>query len=113
MPHGIKILVANYGGKDVTNIAKQQHKSNAHFVASNSYFGDPLPGTPKFLHVIYSFHGVLGSVSIPEPPRIMHHALCTAHKANAKTLITELSISNYLYTIPQQRKRNDCDRLTD
>jgi len=71
--HGIKILVANYGGKDVTNIAKQQHKSNAHFVASNSYFGDPLPGTPKFLHVIYSFHGVLGSVSIPENQQFHPH----------------------------------------
>jgi len=43
-------------------------------------FGDPLPNVPKFLHVIYSFNGVLGSVSIPEnqqfrpiPPA--HHVL--------------------------------------
>jgi len=62
----IKILVANWGGKDVTSIAKQQHKSNNSFVATNAAFGDPLPGIVKFLHVIYSFHGVLGSVSIPE-----------------------------------------------
>jgi hypothetical protein len=55
----IKIIVANYGGKDVTSLAKQQLKLHKHFTANNASFGDPLPGNPKFLHVIYSFHGVL------------------------------------------------------
>jgi len=50
----------------VTEIARQQHAINQHFVATNAAFGDPLPGVPKFLHVIYTFNGVLGSVSIPE-----------------------------------------------
>jgi hypothetical protein len=74
----IQILVANYGGKDVTDVAKQQHKSNKHFTASNAHFGDPLPNVPKFLHVIYSYNGVLGSVAIPEgqnftpePPKLV------------------------------------------
>jgi hypothetical protein len=69
----IKILIANYGGKDVTAIAKQQHKANRNFVASNAYFGDPLPNVPKFLHVIYSFNGVLGSVSVPEGRQFEPH----------------------------------------
>jgi len=71
--YGIKILVANYGGKDVTSIAKQQHKANKHFTATNGAFGDPLPNVPKFLHVIYSFNGVLGSVSIPENKNFEPH----------------------------------------
>jgi hypothetical protein len=80
MGRDIKILVANYGGKDVTDIAKRQHKQNLHFTATNAAFGDPMPGVVKFLHVIYSFHGVLGAVAIPEnqafhPHPPAHHVL--------------------------------------
>eukprot|EP00026_Physarum_polycephalum_P018170 Phypoly_transcript_19659.p2 GENE.Phypoly_transcript_19659~~Phypoly_transcript_19659.p2 ORF type:complete len:143 (+),score=15.75 Phypoly_transcript_19659:201-629(+) len=77
MGREIQILVANYGGKDVTQEARKQHKHNAQFVASNHAFGDPLPGQLKFLHVIYSYNGVLGSVAIPENhafhPQAPHH----------------------------------------
>ena len=55
-PHAEDIIVANYGGEDVTAIVRhmfQQHNGLSINEDPNHFFGDPLPGVYKALVVVY------------------------------------------------------------
>lgn len=51
--HVVTILAATYGGRDVTNMARDYYARVASLRASNDVYGDPLPGIRKYLHVVY------------------------------------------------------------
>lgn len=56
----VKIVAANWGGKDVTKKVAQLHKKkDGIFTATTKELGDPLPNKRKFLHVIYTVGGVV------------------------------------------------------
>lgn len=69
----VKIIKAVYGdlpngtSRDVAaKVAAMVKDGKFSVAASNTHFGDPIPGTPKSLRLVYSVDGVVNDETVPE-----------------------------------------------